>query len=212
MAPRNVECCGMPALGYGRLDLVRKQARHNIAVYESLEVEAIVTDCATCGSTLKGYGKLLQDDPDWADRAKNFSGRVRDISEFLCELPLKKPGNRLDARVTYHEPCHLGRAQQVKDQPRDLLKLIDGLEFRELPEADWCCGSAGSQLMTHYETSLCVLDRKMNNLKQAGAQIIASGCPGCQMQLNSGIRRNNLNVRVVHPILLLDEAYGTPDE
>jgi len=110
--------------------------------------------------------------------------------------------------VTYHDPCHLRRAQKVWKQPRSLLTLIDGLEFVELPEADWCCGSAGSQLITHYETSLKVMDRKLDNLADTQAQFIASGCPGCQMQLITGIKRRGLDVQVVHPVVLLDQAYG----
>jgi glycolate oxidase iron-sulfur subunit len=197
----------MPARGYGRLDLVRAQAQHNIALFERCSVDMIVTDCATCGSTLKEYGAFFADDPGWAERATAFSHKVRDISEFLAEIPLEKPAGRIEARVTYHDPCHLRRAQQVWKQPRSLLSMIDGLEFVELPDADWCCGSAGSQLITHYDTSLQVLDRKMDNLASTGAQIIASGCPGCQMQLNTGIERRGLPVKVVHPITLLDEAY-----
>jgi glycolate oxidase iron-sulfur subunit len=205
--PNEVVCCGMPAHGYGRLDLVREHAKHNIAVFEKSDLETIVTDCATCGSTLKEYGEYLKDDPEWAERAEKFSSKVRDISEYLTEIPLEKPKGRLEARVTYHDPCHLRRAQKVWKQPREILNLIDGLEFVELPEADWCCGSAGSQLITHYETSLQVLARKMDNLADTKAQIVASGCPGCQMQLNTGIQRHGLGVRVVHPITLLDEAY-----
>jgi glycolate oxidase iron-sulfur subunit len=207
ITPKEVVCCGMPARGYGRIDLVRAQAQHNISLFEHYAVDVIVTDCATCGSTLKEYGAFLADDPIWSARAAAFSRKVRDISEFLAEIPLEKPGGRIEARVTYHDPCHLRRAQQVWKQPRSLLALIDGLEFVELPDADWCCGSAGSQLITHYETSLKVLDRKMDNLSATGAQIIASGCPGCQMQLNTGIERRGLPVKVVHPITLLDEAY-----
>jgi glycolate oxidase iron-sulfur subunit len=207
ITPPEVECCGMPAHGYGRLDLVRKQAQHNISVFEAQEVDVIVTDCATCGSTLKEYGTYLKDDSEWAARAEAFSRKVRDVSEFLAEIPLEKPQGRVEARVTYHDPCHLRRAQKVWKQPRDLLKQIDGLEFVELSESDWCCGSAGSQLITHYETSLKVLDRKIDNLAGTGAEYIASGCPGCQMHLNVGVRRNKLNVQVVHPITLLDRAY-----
>lgn len=207
ITPRETECCGMPARGYGRFDLVRAQARHNIALFEQSQVEVVVTDCATCGSTLKEYGEFLKEDPEWAARAAAFSSSVRDISEFLAEIPLEKPKGKIHSRVTYHDPCHLRRAQGVWKQPRALLGLIDGLELVELPEADWCCGSAGSQLITHYETSLSVLDRKLANLEETGAEIIASGCPGCQMQLLTGIQRRGLPVRVVHPITLLAEAY-----
>lgn len=212
ITPREVECCGMPALGYGRLDIVRAQAKHNITVFEQSNVDVIITDCATCGSTLKEYGEYLKDDPEWSQRAADFSQRVRDVSEFLGEIPIEKPEGTIEARVTYHDPCHLRRAQNVWEQPRSLLSLIDGLEFIELPEADWCCGSAGSQLITHYETSIQVLDHKMDNLERTEAQVIASGCPGCQMQLNTGIRRRGLNLRVVHPVTLLNEAYEATDE
>ncbi len=211
ITPKEIECCGMPARGYGRMDLVKKQARHNIAVFERCNVDKIITDCATCGSTLKEYGSLLADDAEWAARAEAFERKVRDISEFLCEIPMRKPAKRVEARVTYHDPCHLRRGQQVWKEPRKILSLIEGLEFVELPEADWCCGSAGSQLITHYDTSWKVLDRKLDNVAKTEARILASGCPGCQMQLNTGLQRRGLPVRVVHPVTLLDEAYGGPD-
>ena len=207
VTPRQVECCGMPARGYGRIDLVRKQAKHNIQIFENACVTTIITDCATCGSALKDYGELLKDDPEWSERAAGFSAQVRDVCEFLAEIPLEKPKGHLNARVTYHDPCHLRRGQKVWQQPRELLKLIDGLDFVELPEADWCCGSAGSQLITHYKTSIQVMQRKLNNIASTNAQVVASGCPGCQMQLNTAMQRGKLKVRVVHPVTLLDEAY-----
>jgi glycolate oxidase iron-sulfur subunit len=211
ITPKEVECCGMPAKGYGRMDLVEKQARHNIAIYERCKVDFIVTDCATCGSMLKEYGALFAGDPEWTARSAAFGRKVRDISEFLNQIPLIKPTRRINARVTYHDPCHLRRGQQIWKEPRKLLSLIDGLEVVELPEADWCCGSAGSQLITHYDTSSKVLDRKLDNVAATDARILASGCPGCQMQLNAGLQRRRLPVRVVHPVTLLDEAYGGAD-
>lgn len=207
ITPKGVTCCGMPAKVYGRQDLVEHQAKQNIALFEEAAVEVIVTDCATCGSTLKEYGHLLAGDPEWADRAQTFSRKVRDISEFLVDIPLEKPVKRLQKRVTYHDPCHLRRGQGVWKQPRSLLKMIDGLEYVELAEADWCCGSAGSQLITHYDTSIKVMKRKIDRLQDTQAEVIASGCPGCQMQLNAGVRRWKLPVQVVHPVELLDQAY-----
>lgn len=206
--PQNMACCGMPARGYGRTDLLLDYARHNIAQFEEADLDAIVTDCATCGAVLKKYGEILEGAPQWAERAAEFSRKVQDISEFLCSIPLTKPETRLDTRVTYHDPCHLRRGQGIWEQPRQLLKMINGLDLFEMPEADWCCGSAGSQLITHYETSLQVLDRKMDNLASTQAEIIASGCPGCQMQLNVGVNRRSLSVQVTHPIQLLDQAYA----
>jgi glycolate oxidase iron-sulfur subunit len=211
VTPKEVQCCGMPARAYGRTDLAEGHARHNIALFERHELDVVVSDCATCGSTLKEYGSLLAGDPEWAPRAQAFQRKVRDISEFLSGLPALAPHGRLEGKVTYHDPCHLRRAQQVWKQPRELLSGIDGLQLTELPEADWCCGSAGSQLLTHYETSSKVLDRKLDNIAETGAQIVASGCPACRMQLNAGLRRRGLRVRVVHPVALLDEAYEGDD-
>ncbi len=211
ITPKEIECCGMPAQGYGRMDLVKKQAKHNIAVFERYNVDMIITDCATCGSALKDYRTLLAGDVEWAARAEAFQSKVRDISEFLCQIPLRKPMKRIEEKVTYHDPCHLRRGQQVWKEPRKLLSLIDGLELVELPEADWCCGSAGSQLITHYDTSWKVLGRKLDNVAKTGARVLASGCPGCQMQLNAGLKRRGMPIRVVHPITLLDEAYGGAD-
>ncbi len=210
--PADVKCCGMPAHGYGRLDLVREAAKHNITAFMDSDLDVIITDCATCGSTLKEYGEYLKDDPEWATKAAKFSNKVRDVSEYLAEIPLEKPKGRINKRVTYHDPCHLRRAQNVWKQPRELLQMIDGIDFVEIPESDWCCGSAGSQLITHYETSIKVMDRKMDNLDSTKAEVIATGCPGCQMQLNTGIQRHNLDVQVVHPITLLDEAYEASNE
>lgn len=208
VTPKAAVCCGMPARGYGRPDLVEDAARHNIALFEDARVEFVVTDCATCGSTLKEYAHVLANDPTWAARAEAFSRKVRDISEFLMEIGLEKPLGRVEGRVTYHDPCHLRRAQGVWRQPRALLRLIDGLELVEMTEADWCCGSAGSQLITHYEISARVVDRKIDNVAASGASIVASGCPGCQMQLLAGARRHGVDVQVTHPIVLLDRAYG----
>jgi glycolate oxidase iron-sulfur subunit len=212
ITPPEVTCCGMPALGYGQLDLVREQAKQNIALFEEAGVDTVITDCATCGSTLKDYGEHLRDDPEWAERAAAFSVKVRDVSEFLGEIPLEKPKGKLKGIVTYHDPCHLRRGQGVWTQPREILQGIDGLIYVEMEEADWCCGSAGTQLITHYQTSRKVMDRKIDHLAETGAQIVASGCPGCQMQLNAGVRAHKLDVRIVHPVTLLAEAYEAENE
>jgi len=211
ITPKDVQCCGMPARAYGRTDLAEGHARHNIALFARHDLDVIVTDCATCGSMLKEYGSLLAGDPEWAPRAQAFQGKVHDITEFLADLPALEPHGRIEGKVTYHDPCHLRRAQQVWTQPRRLLSQIDGLQLTELPEADWCCGSAGSQLITHYETSSKVLDRKIDSIARTGAQVVATGCPACRMQLNAGLRRRGLRLRVVHPVTLLDEAYEGTD-
>ncbi len=207
VTPREVRCCGMPAIGYGEVPAARDLARHNIDLFMREDLEAIITDCATCGATLKGYAHLLADDPQYAEKARIFSQKVRDISEFLAQIPVKEPRGRVEARVTYHDPCHLVRGQHLKDEPRRLIQMVDGLALVEMKEADRCCGSGGTQLITHYETSLGVLTCKMDNAAATEAEIIASGCPGCQLQLGLGVQRFNLKARVMHPVQLLDLAY-----
>jgi glycolate oxidase iron-sulfur subunit len=204
--PSAVKCCGMPMVGYGFKDEARKMARHNIDLLLGLNVDAIVTDCATCGSSLKEYAHWLADDPEYAERARQFSAQVRDISEFLVEIGIRPPKGKVSARVTYHDPCHLCRAQGVREQPREML-LAAGVELVEMEGADTCCGSAGTQLITHYHTSVGVLERKMDSVAETGAEIVASGCPGCQMQLSLGVKRRRLKARVVHPSELLAQAY-----
>jgi glycolate oxidase iron-sulfur subunit len=204
--PPSVKCCGMPMVGYGFKDTARDMARHNIDLLLGLDVEVIITDCATCGSSLKEYSHWLADDPNYAERAKEFSAKVRDISEFLDEIGIRPPQGKVDARVTYHDPCHLCRAQNIREQPRKMLEAA-GVELVEMEGADTCCGSAGTQLITHYHTSVGVLERKMDGLEATEAEIVASGCPGCQMQLGLGVKRRGLRAKVVHPSQVLAKAY-----
>jgi glycolate oxidase iron-sulfur subunit len=204
--PTDVKCCGMPMVGYGFVDEARQVARHNIDLLLDLDVDAIVTDCATCGSSLKEYPHWLANDPDYAECAEEFADKVRDISEFLAEIGIRPPAGKVDARVTYHDPCHLCRAQGVREQPREMLRAA-GVDLVEMEGSDTCCGSAGTQLITHYHTSVGVLESKMDNLTETEADFVASGCPGCQMQLSLGVKRRGLEARVVHPSQLLAQAY-----
>lgn len=211
--PNDLKCCGMPCMGYGEIEQARKLAKHNIDVFSSTAVEVIVTDCATCGSFLKWYHTLLKEDPEYAEPALAFSKKIQDISEFLTQsISLRQDLGEIRGKVTYHDPCHLVREQKVAHQPRQLLNLIPGLELIEMKEADVCCGGAGSYNLTHYETSMKILDRKMTNIAATDADLIATGCPGCQMQLRLGVKRKGLNARVVHPIQLLAQAYRNAEE
>ncbi len=206
VVPKNVKCCGMPMVGYGFKDEARELARHNIDLLLGLNVDAIVTDCATCGSSLKEYPHWLANDPDYAERAERFATKVRDISEFLVEIGIRPPEGKVQARVTYHDPCHMCRAQGIREQPREMLRAA-GVELVEMEGADTCCGSAGTQLVTHYHTSVGILEGKMDAVAATEAEIVASGCPGCQMQLSVGVKRRGLKAKVVHPSQLLAEAY-----
>jgi glycolate oxidase iron-sulfur subunit len=206
VVPDAVKCCGMPLVGYGFKDDARELARKNIDLLLGLNVDAIITDCATCGSSLKEYPHWLEGDPTYAERARQFAAKVRDISEYLAEIGIRPPEGRVEARVTYHDPCHLCRGQGIRSQPREMLRAA-GVELVEMEGADSCCGSAGTQLITHYHTSVGILDRKIDRVAATEAQVIASGCPGCQMQLGLGVKRRRLDVKVVHPSQLLAEAY-----
>jgi glycolate oxidase iron-sulfur subunit len=201
-------CCGLPAYGYGDLEAARKMARKNIDTLEKLEADFVVTECGSCSAFLKEYPELFPDDRAMLTRARNLKERVRGFSEFMPNrLPDAAPGKPLSGRVTYHDPCHMSRYQGVTKEPRALLKRIPGLIYSELPEADRCCGAAGSYNIMHYEQSMKVLDRKMEMVKKTGADILATECPGCIIQLSYGARRAGLAVRVVHLSELIREAY-----
>jgi glycolate oxidase iron-sulfur subunit len=202
-----VKCCGMPHRVYGDADAARQLARENIQVLERYAV--IVTDCASCGAALKEYRDLLADDPDYRERAREVSAHVADISEFLMKQGPSLPQGNLSRRVTYHEPCHLGRGQGVKTQPRDLLKFIPELEFVEMKGADVCCGGAGSFCVTHSDLSEKVGAKKVESILATRVDVVASGCPSCISQLTALLRSRGVNIRVCHPVELLAESYRT---
>ncbi|MGQ9584537.1 MAG: (Fe-S)-binding protein [Anaerolineae bacterium] len=206
VTPREVKCCGMPHVGYGDREAARELARHNVDLFEGLGVDVVVTDCATCGSTLKEYPELLAPDAAYAKRATAFAAKVRDVSEFLATLDLREPSQPLHRKVTVHDPCHLVRGQGVRAQPRQIIELA-GAELVEMRDADVCCGSAGTKILTHYEASTAILDQKMANVAATGAEVVAAGCPGCQLHLKLGAQRAGLEIEVCHPVQLLDAAY-----
>ncbi len=200
-------CCGLPAAGYGDMESARDLARKNIAITSKLKADAIVTPCASCSSFLKDYIKLLADDAEWAEKAKEFTGKVKDISEFLVDIGLNTETGELKRKVTFHDPCHLAHYQKIKDQPRTILKSIPGIEFVEMNEADMCCGAAGSYAFKNYDLSQKVLERKMGNVAKTGADTLVSSCPACIMQLACGAGQQKLPISVLEIVDLLDEAY-----
>jgi glycolate oxidase iron-sulfur subunit len=200
-------CCGLPAYGYGDLEAARKMALKNMDILEKIEADTIVTECGSCSAFLKEYAELFMDEPALKERAERLGKKVKGFSEFvLNQLPETIPAGAFSGKVTYHDPCHMSRYQNVVKQPRALLKKISGLTYVEMPEADRCCGAAGSYNIMHYEQSMKVLDRKMDNLKKTEADILATECPGCLIQLSYGIRRAGLKVKVLHLSELLREV------
>jgi len=204
--PASQACCGALQLHAGHLDLAREQARRNIDAMLSPEFDAIVTNAAGCGSTMKEYAGLLHDDPTYIERAEQFTAKVRDINEYLAEVGLLAPRRKLSVSVTYQDPCHLSHAQGIRSAPRQLLQHI-GAELVESPRPDSCCGSAGVYNVVQNEISMKVLDEKMGFIASIEPQIIATANVGCMLQFRAGVERQKMSARVAHVVELLDEAY-----
>ena len=207
ISPPRQQCCGALHVHAGEAERGRQLARHNIDVFEPYNCDAIIINSAGCGSNLKEYGHLLRDDPAYATRAHAFSSKVKDISEFLVSIDWNREMGALNRTITYHDACHLFHGQKVKQQPRELLNAIPGLTMVNLKEADWCCGSAGIYNITNQELSSQLLERKMNNIIATGTNVVVTGNPGCMMQIGLGAQHRDIEIEVLHPVQLLDEAY-----
>lgn len=206
--PPNQGCCGALHVHGGDMDGGRELARRNIAAFEALGVDAIIVNAAGCGSTLKEYGHLLHDDAEWHERAVAFANKMKDVHEFLASIEFNSTAlNPLPISVTYQEPCHMAHAQRITAQPRMLLNAIPGLELREMHESSLCCGSAGVYNITQPEMAAQLGARKINNALATGAEVIATGNPGCALQLAGELSRRGKDVQVRYIVELLDESY-----
>jgi len=210
-APAGQGCCGALALHGGYPDRARAFARDIIAVLDGAQVDRIVVNAAGCGSAMKEYGQLLADDPAWADRARAFSAKVRDVSEVLADLPPRATRHPIAARVAYHDACHLAHGQQVRAQPRQLLSGIPGLELVSPGESEMCCGSAGIYNLVQPATAAALGRRKVRHLAALTPDIIATGNPGCTLQIAAAARDRGLQWSVVHPVELLDASIRGAD-
>jgi len=204
--PKTQSCCGALHLHGGHLEMARVLARQNIDAMLSPEFDAIVTNAAGCGSVMKEYAALLEDDAKYAHRAMQFVAKARDINEYLASVGLLEPKRKLSQRVTYADPCHLAHAQGIRKAPRELLKAI-GAELVEMPRPDTCCGSAGVYNVVQNELSMKILDEKMGYVASVSPQILATANVGCMLQFKAGMKRKGMNTRVAHVVELLDEAY-----
>lgn len=212
LLPEEQGCCGAIDLHAGDLETARRRARRNIDAFLPLNPDVIVANAAGCGSAMKEYGSLLADDPDYAERAAEFAARVRDFTELLAGLEGYEQGlGPLPLRAAYHDACHLAHAQGIREQPRALLAAIPELQQVELPESDWCCGSAGVYNITQPAMARRLLERKLSNVERTGAQVVVAANPGCLVQLRAGIRRRGSQVEVLHPAELLERSYRVGD-
>ena len=208
ITPASQGCCGSLHAHNGEWAMAQQLARQQIQQFPPEHFDAIITNAAGCGSHLKHYAKLLEDDPAYAQRARLWDAKVKDIHEWLVQIGLQTPsGNQPQQTVTYHEACHLCHGQKITAQPRQILKAIPNLNLIELPESMWCCGSAGIYNLVQPEMAGELLERKLKHIRSTGAQTVATGNPGCLLQILNGARKQNLPLRVVHPITLLAEAY-----
>ncbi len=203
--PRNQACCGAIHYHSGVEEPALALARNNLAAFDPSQFDAIIVNAAGCGAMLKDYAHLLTGQDH--ERASRFVAKIRDISEFLVALGPIPPPHPIDAMVTYHDPCHLCHAQQVRAQPRQLLAAIPGVTLVPLNESELCCGAAGTYNLTQPEMSERLGQRKMDHLAATGAQIVATGNVGCILQIARKIKERGSAMTVVHPVDLLDRAY-----
>lgn len=204
--PRQQVCCGALMAHAGEREAARIVARQNLRAFAGDEFDAILTNAAGCGSTLKEYSHLFSPGEAEHEAAAEFESRVKDVTEFLNKLGLVAPMKELDARVTYQDSCHLLHGQKVREAPRKLLKAVPGLEFVELPNSEICCGSAGVYNITETEASMELLAEKMKNAESTGAKVIVTANPGCLLQLRAGAELHKTGQKVLHVIELLDRA------
>jgi glycolate oxidase iron-sulfur subunit len=203
LVPRDQQCCGALELHAGREDSALARAKREIAVFEKLDVDHVVTNVAGCGSSMKEYGHLLAEDPEWAERAAAFSKRVRDVHEVLAELGPQAPRHPFRGRVAYHDACHLGHAQQVRSQPREVLRSIPDLELVDLPEAALCCGSAGIYNMIMPDAASELGARKAANVRSVEPDVVVTANPGCLLQIGKHLGQD---LPLLHPVQLLDAS------
>ncbi len=211
--PAGQECCGALQVHAGLRAIGREQAKKNIVALASGNYDAIITNTAGCGSVLKEYPDLFEHDPEWHERARSFSNKMRDVSEFLASIELNTEFGTVERTVTYQDSCHLLHGQKIGKPPRSVIQAVPGVTLRELPFSEICCGSAGVYNIEHTDISMSLLEDKMRMIESTGADTIVTANPGCMLQLQAGTRRFSRPMPVMHVVELLDEAYnasGTP--
>ncbi len=206
IVPGGQVCCGALYAHSGQLELARQSARRNIELFEKENLDAIVINAAGCGSTLKQYGQLLAGDPRWAARAREFSRKIKDLTECVPPANCARRAGNSGVKVTYHDACHLAHAQRITAAPRALVKAIAGKNFIELPEADVCCGSAGTYNLTEPQMAQRLQTRKVENILRSGAQTVVTSNPGCIMQIQAGLRQAGSQAQVMHIADFLDHG------
>jgi glycolate oxidase iron-sulfur subunit len=206
--PAEQGCCGALHVHAGLRDLARNLAKQNLRAFPPDKFDAIITNAAGCGSVLREYPLLFEEEErDYLEPARAFSGKLRDVTEFLAGIEFNKEFAVTRLRATYQDSCHLAHAQKIRSAPRKLLAAVPGLELVELKEAEVCCGSAGIYNVVHNELAEKILQSKMRRIDETKAELILTANPGCLLQLRAGVSRAGGDRRVLHVVELLDEAY-----
>jgi glycolate oxidase iron-sulfur subunit len=204
--PKDQVCCGSLQAHNGDFETAKKLARKNLDVFSKIEYDYLVSNSAGCGAFMKEYAHIFKDDIKYSEKAKKFSSKIKDITEFLTETQNSLALNNIDCDAVYHDACHLAHTQKIIIPPRTLLHSIPGLRMVPLEESTWCCGSAGIYNVMRYEDSMVMLERKMKNIREAGAKLVVTGNPGCISQIKYGAKKFNVDVEVKHPSTLLKES------
>ena len=205
ITPHDQVCCGSLMGHNGDMEFALKLARKNIDAFDKHDYDYLISNSAGCGAFMKDYAHLLEDDLAYAEKAKRFSSKVKDVMEFFSEQKPELIFNlELEPELTtYHDACHLIHAQKISTQPREVIKSLPGVEYKELEEANWCCGSAGIYNVVRYDDAIKQLERKMGNIKNTNAKIVLTGNPGCMGQIKHGTKKFNVDVEVLHPVTLI---------
>ena len=211
LVPRELGCCGALSVHAGRDAEARRFARAAIATLEETRVDAVIINAAGCGSSMKEWGRLLRDEPEWAARAAAMAAKVKDISEYLVTLGPAAPRQTLRVKVAYHDACHLAHAQKIRAQPRALLRAIPGLELGEIEAGDTCCGSAGIYNLVEPASAREIGLRKLDNILAAAPELLVSANPGCTLHLQRLLRERGQSLRTAHPIEVIDASIRGAD-
>jgi glycolate oxidase iron-sulfur subunit len=206
IVPQTQGCCGALAEHAGEEQDAMAAARKLIDAFEHVDADTIVINAAGCGSAMKRYGHLLRKDPAYAQKAKAFAAKCKDISEILAELEPRAPRGTVPLKAAYHDACHLQHAQGVRAQPRKLLQMIPGVQVREIAESEICCGSAGIYNLLEPDAATQLRDRKVRNILNTDAEVIVSGNPGCLLQIATGLEAAGRPMRIMHLVEVLDQS------
>jgi glycolate oxidase iron-sulfur subunit len=214
VVPKQGSCCGSLQAHNGDMNRARQFAKTMIRAFEAADLETIVMNSAGCGAFMKEYGHLFADDPELRESALAVSAKTKDLTEFLTRIGFKgsrqvrqtTPSAFRGKRITYHDACHLVHTQKIASEPRALLQSVPGIDYTELPESTWCCGSAGIYNIVHYDDSMKLLERKVEQIRSIAPDIVVTGNPGCMVQITHGLRKGGMEVELMHTATFLKKA------